>query len=66
LARGVCNRRVGIVASRGPNAGRCDGLRLGLALAQLRLRGKGIELYFEEARLDQQKDDPERLQAFRK
>ena len=27
---------------------------------------KGIELYLEEARLDQQKDDSERLQAFRK
>jgi hypothetical protein len=27
---------------------------------------KGIEFYLEEARLDQQKDDSERLQAFRK
>ncbi len=27
---------------------------------------KGIELFLEEARLDQQKDDPERLHAFRK
>ena len=27
---------------------------------------KGIELHLEEARLDQQKDDSERLQAFRK
>src|SRR6185369_6820880 len=27
---------------------------------------KGIELYLEEARLDQQKDDSERQQAFRK
>jgi hypothetical protein len=28
--------------------------------------GKGVELFLEEARLDQQKDDSERLQAFRK
>jgi hypothetical protein len=27
---------------------------------------KGIELFFEEARLDQQKEDPERLRMFRK
>jgi hypothetical protein len=27
---------------------------------------KGIELFFEEARLDQQKEDPDRLRAFRK
>ena len=30
---------VGIVSSGGPDAGRRDGLRLGFALAQLRLRG---------------------------
>ena len=30
---------IGIVASRGPNAGRCDGLSLGFTLAQLRLGG---------------------------
>jgi hypothetical protein len=27
---------------------------------------KGIDLYLEEARLDQQKEDPERLRMFRK
>ena len=27
---------------------------------------KGVELFFEEARLDQQKEDPERLRMFRK
>ena len=27
---------------------------------------KGIELFFEEARLDQEKEDPERLRMFRK